>query len=173
MINENYLMVAEIAKKKRITAKTVRNKILKLIGVVADNMILKDKNNQYRVHNSLLPKFEPEKRHSIKYIAINVDPVTYFSKEDIHKTMIWLLDYVKLDKIEINFSIEAKKKNGRNHLHIYIKKNIAIKFLKALKFAYPEMSYYIVKVYDIEGWKSYISKESQIITLKKSIENEK
>lgn len=170
---EEYFKVAEIAKKKKITTKTVRNKIQKLIGIVGDDKIFKDNNNEFRIHKSLLNKFEAERKHGIKYIAINIDPVDEISVKDLEETMSWIIDNTNSDNIEINYSIEQKKKNNRNHIHLYAKKDVTAKIVKNCKIAFPFMSYHLVKVYDLTGWKNYIGKESKIITLKKRTENGK
>lgn len=167
MITENYFKVAEIAKKHKVTTRTVRNKIKLLIGLVSDNKIFMDNNREYRIHKSLLKKFEPIRVHKVKYIAISLDPVDEFKAEDLKKTMVWILENISVDEVRIDYSIERKKANGRNHLHIYTKKSVIAKFIKSCKTAFPFMSYHLIKVYDLTGWKNYIGKESEIITLKK------
>ncbi len=81
--------------------------------------------------------------------------------------MHWVIELINEDSVEINYSIEQKKANGVNHLHIYIEKNVCNKFLKSAKIAFPKMSYYMAQVYDLDGWKSYMAKETEIITIKK------
>lgn len=173
MITNDYLKVAEIAKEKNVTTKTVRNKIKKLIGLVGDNKIIKGTNDEYRIHRSILNKFEPLRVHQTKYTAVTINPVFNYSVEDLIKIMDWILELINEDELQVNYCIEQKKANGLNHLHIYIEKKICNKFLKSAKFALPKMSYYVSDVYDLNGWISYMSKETKIITLKKSIENEK
>lgn len=164
MITNDYLKVAEIAKEKKITTRTVRNKIQKLIGVVGDSKILKDANNEYRIHKSILNKFEPERIHKTKHVAITIDPIFNYTTEDLKKIMVWVSDMVN-DEVEINYSIEQKKANGNNHLHIYTEKSVSNKFLKCAKVAFPKMSYHQVEIYDLDGWKSYMAKETKIITI--------
>ncbi|VXB18603.1 conserved hypothetical protein [Flavobacterium sp. 9AF] len=174
MITNDYLRVAEVAKEKNITTRTVRNKIKKLIGVVGDNKIIRESNEEYRIHKSIINMFEPERVHQIKYSAITIDPIFKYTVEDLKKIMDWIMELINEDEVEINYSIEQKKANGNNHLHIYTEKSVSTKFLKCAKFAIPKMSYHIAEVYDLEGWKSYMQKETDIIKLlKKNEKNEK
>ena len=85
VVTEEYLRVSDIAKEKKITGRTVRNKIKKLIGFVGDNKIIKDKNDEYRVHKSILSRFEPQRVHKTKYTAITIDPVYSYTVEDLKK----------------------------------------------------------------------------------------
>ncbi len=165
-VTNDYLKVAEVAKEKKITKRTVRNKIQKLIGLVGDGKILKDKNNEYRIHKSILNKFEPLRVHQTKYTAITLDPIYKYTTEDLKKIMIWILELMKVE-VEINYTIEQKKANGQNHLHIYTAKEMSHKFLKCAKVAFPKMSFHLADVYDLDGWKSYMSKETIIMNLKK------
>ena len=167
-VTEEYLRVSDIAKEKKITNRTVRNKIQKIVGFVGDNKIIRDKNNEYRVHKSLLNQFEPQRVHKTKHTAITIDPVYSYTDEDLKKIMNWILEMVN-DEVEINYSIEKKKANGNNHLHIYTEKSVSNKFLKCAKIAFPKMSYHLAEIYDLEGWKSYMQKETKIITLENKI----
>jgi hypothetical protein len=167
MITNEYLRVDDIAKQQKITMKTVRNKIQKLIGLVPNGKIIKDNNDNWRIHYSIKEMFKPERVHKLKYTAFTIDPVYNYSYEDLLKIVSWINGNINENDFELNFSIEPKKANNRLHLHFYFKKSVSGKFLKSAKLAFHDMNYHSTEIYDLDGWKNYISKENKIITLKK------
>lgn len=167
MITNDYLGVGDLARQKKVTMKTVRNKIQKLIGVVGVGKIIKDNNNEWRIHNSIKDLFDPERVHRERYKAITIDPIYSYTREDLIKIVQWVVNCIDKTDVEICYTIEQKKSNYRNHLHFYMAKELSGKFQKAARRAFPEMDCYVAEIYDLSGWKNYIGKESKIITIKK------
>lgn len=166
-VTNDYLRVSDIAKEKKITKRTVRNKIQKLLGIVAEGKIIKDRNDEWRIHQSIKEMFKPERIHRVRYSAITIDPVYNYTVEDLKKIMGCIIDEINENDFEVNYTIEKKKANGRNHLHLYVAKKISAKFMKSAKKSFPKISYYLLEVFDLEGWKAYMQSEMKIITIRK------
>lgn len=164
-ITNDYMKVSELAKEKKLTQRSIRNRIEKLIGTIGDNKIIRDNNDEWRIHESIKNLFDPIRVRVKKYSAVTIDPVNNYKSEDLKNIMIWIKECMKESEIEINYTIEPKKNGDRNHLHLYLPKESSFKFLKCAKIAFPFMSYYLAEVYDLTGWKNYIKKENDIITI--------
>lgn len=167
MITNDYMRVSDLAKEKKITMRTVRNKIQKLLGIVGDGKIIKDANEDWRIHKSIRDMFTPERVHKKRYTAITIDPVYNYTTEDLENIIRWIVEITDETELEINYTIEKKKANERNHIHLYMIKDFSSKFLRSSKIAFPVMSFHVVEVYDLLGWKNYIGKETKIKTIKK------
>ena len=164
-ITNDYMKVSELAKEKKLTQRSIRNRIEKLIGTIGDNKIIRGNNDEWRIHKSIKNLFDPIRIHVKKYTAITIDPVNIYNSQDLKKIMVWIKEGLKDADVEINYTIEQKKFGDRNHLHLYIPKQSSNKFLKGAKIAFPFMSYHLAEIYDLTGWKNYIKKENDIITI--------
>lgn len=167
MIKE-YLKVKEISQIKKMTARNVRKIIAKLMDEKSEYMIQKDKNGEWLVHHLLLSNFNYKRKVAQKYYALSFDPVNCYSERDIDKIMKFVFEQMKDDNIEINYTIEKKKENNRNHLHCFMNCQQRKKFIRMLRVGFSELSYKEDEIYDLEGWKAYITKDgSPITTIKK------
>jgi hypothetical protein len=71
--------------------------------------------------------------------------------------------------LEINYAVEVSKlDNSHNHIHCYIKCKRKCELLSIIKETFYNLNYKQTEIYDLEGWKNYITKEnSEIITINK------
>lgn len=81
--------------------------------------------------------------------------------------MQFVFDRTDVEELEIHYAIEPKKSNGQNHIHCYIKCTNKKALMSMLKLGFSNMSYFESIIYDLSGWRAYISKQAKITTLKK------
>lgn len=167
MQQNEYLTVKEISSKYEMTTRNVRRIISSLTDNCSETMLHKNKNGEWRVHHLLAPKFKPQRTRKNKYYALSIDPCTDYSKSDIDVVMKFAYEQMGDDVLEINYVVEQKKSNNRNHLHCYVKCSNKKKLINCFKLGFSQISYRESVIFDLNGWKDYIKKDgSQIITLK-------
>ena len=172
MNKEEYLSVKQISQLTELSTRHIRRIIGHLKLNHNDFMINKDKKEAWRIHHLLLPNFKPQRKRKNKYYALTIDPVKKYSEHDLHLIMKFVFDQLSDDKLEINYTIETKKANGVNHLHCFVKSENRKKIIDVIRIAFSEVSYKEAVMYDLEGWKSYITKDNNnIIKLKKNNQN--
>jgi hypothetical protein len=66
--------------------------------------------------------------------------------------------------LEINYVIEGKKSNSHKHLHCYINNTQKQKLIESLRLGFSTLSYHEANIYDLQGWKNYITKTGNTIT---------
>jgi hypothetical protein len=171
MIENEYLKVNEIATITNQSTRNVRRILAKLRDEVNNQLLLnKDVNNIWAVHHLLLPKFSPKRIRKNKYYALSFDPCFAYSEADIEQIMKFVFEQLD-DKSEINYTIEQKKENGKNHLHCFVKCENKRKMIEAIRLGFAQISYKQTPIYDLQGWKDYITKENnEIKKLKKNHE---
>lgn len=169
MLEKEYLRVAEIAKQKGMTTRNVRKIIEKLPKTKNDLLLRKNKFNQWEVHHLLLPNFTRKRSHKPKYFALSFKTYFNYKADEISKILENVFHRIDDSDLEINYTIENKKSNGQPHVHSFIKtKNKKNELLRTLELLFANLSYYESKIFDLERWKQYITKDgSPIITLKK------
>ena len=70
--------------------------------------------------------------------------------------------------LEINYAIERKKSDGLNHVHSFVKCSNKKKLIKCIRLGFGKISYRETPIFDLTGWKSYITKYgAEIITITK------
>lgn len=168
MYKNEYLKVKEISLLKRMTARNVRKIIDKLTKEKNDYLINKNKNGEWLVHHLLLSNFNYKRKIGPQYYALTFDPITDYNESDIDSIMQFVFEQMNDDNLEVNYTIEKKKENNRNHLHCYINCNQRTKFIRMLRLGFSELSYKENEIFDLNGWKNYITKDGSLIkTIKK------
>lgn len=172
MIENEYLKVNEIATITNQSTRNVRRILAKLNDEKNNELFLKkDVNNIWAVHHLLLPKFSPKRIRKNKYYALSFDPCFAYTVADIEQIMEFVFNQLGDDKTEINYVIEQKKENGRNHLHCFVKCENKRKLLQSIRTGFAQISYKQTPIYDLQGWKDYITKENnEIKKIKKNYE---
>jgi hydroxymethylpyrimidine pyrophosphatase-like HAD family hydrolase len=164
MKEEEYLTVNEIIKKTQLSSRHVRRIINQLSSSYNSLYLYKDDNEIWKIHNTLEWRFRPIRNRKTKYYALTIDPCSKYSEMDLHKIMSFVFEQMGTDSLEINYTIESKKATGVNHLHCYVKCNNKKRLLDVIRIAFSELSYHEAIVYDLEGWKAYMTKENKKIT---------
>ena len=119
------------------------------------------------VHRLLSPKFKPQRTIKQKYYALTIDPPTKLKENEIDIIMKFVISRMDNPNIEVNYVVEQKKENNRNHIHCYINCNQRKRLLENLKIGFYNLNYKQTEIFDLEGWKQYITKDGAIIkTLK-------
>lgn len=168
MQQNEYFTVKEISSKYEMTTRNVRRIINNLTNNQSEAMLYKNKNHEWQIHHLLVPKFKPQRAKKNKYYALSIDPCADYSKSDIDVVMKFAYEQMGDDALEINYVVEQKKSNNRNHLHCFVKCSNKKKLIESFKLGFSQISYYESIIYDLNGWKEYLKKDgSQIITLKK------
>jgi hypothetical protein len=168
MQENEYLTVKEISSKYNMTTRNVRKIISNLTNNCSETMLYKNKKHEWQVHHLLVTKFKPQRTRKNKYYALSIDPCTDYTESEIDVVMKFAYEQMDNDVTEINYVIEQKKSNNRNHLHCYVKCSNKKKLIDCLKLGFSRISYHESVIFDLNGWKDYMKKDgSQIITLKK------
>ena len=113
-------------------------------------------------------KFKPKRDKTTKYYALSIDPVAQYSEKEIDEIMQFVLNQMGDDNIEICYTVEKKKANGRNHIHCYVNCQQRKKLIKMVRLGFSSVSYHQQDIYDLQGWKNYIIKDGIAI---KTIKN--
>lgn len=167
MTKNEYLDVKTISKETKQSARNVRRIIKKIENEVNTELLYQDKNNCWQVHQLLLGRFKPQRTRTDKYYALSLDPCYHYSKQEIREIMIFVCQQMKDECSEIHYTIEQKKANGQNHLHCYIKCANKRKLIDCFRLGFSRLSYYQSPIWDLEGWKQYMTKDGNTIdTLK-------
>lgn len=166
MQQNEYLTVKEISTKYEMSTRNVRRIISKLMGNCSETTLYKNKNNQWQIHHLLVSKFKPQRKRKNKYYALSIDPCSNYTNEDIDMIMGFVYEQMNDNSLEINYVIEQKQINGRNHLHCFIKCFNKKKLLDCFRLGFSRISYHESAIFDLVGWKKYITKDgSQIVTI--------
>lgn len=166
MIDKEYLSVIEISKHQKVSTRQIRNIITRLAKEKSEELIYKDSTNRWMVHRLLLPKFQPQRILKQKYYALTIDPPINYSVADIDVIMSFVIGKMENPNVEINYLVERKKSNNKNHLHCFINCNQKKKLIENLRLGFSNLSYHQTEIYDLQGWKNYILKDGgQLKTL--------
>jgi hypothetical protein len=169
-----YYTVKELSKEYRLTSRNIRKVITNMFGNTSKELLYKDKNNQWRIHHILKNKFKPKKKMKSRYYALSIDLCFNYSKEDIHEIMRFVVNHMNDPLLEVNYTIETKKADGTAHLHCFINCKQKRKFIQTIRLAFSSVSYKEDEIFDLTGWKEYITKEhTKIITLKNNTNEKK
>lgn len=160
MIEKEYLTTKEIAISTGQTTRNIRYIINKLD--VPSVMLFKDDNNVYNIHHLLLPYFAPKKHNKLKEYAVSFDILNTKIDDDIKNIMKHIK--TELKGLVMQYSIEVKQ-NGIKHIHSIVSGVTKTELTELIKLYFDKPRVYIMGIYDKQGWKKYISKESPIITL--------
>jgi transcriptional antiterminator len=163
MQQNEYLTVKEISLKYDMSARNVRRIIGKLNEKYSEASLHKNKKNEWQIHYLLVPKFKPQRTRKNKYFALSIDPCANYSESDINVVMRFVYEQMNDDSLELNYVIEQKKSNNQNHLHCFIKCSDKKKLLDLFKLGFSRISYHESKIFDLVGWKGYITKDGSLI----------
>lgn len=158
---KEYYTTTEVAIKHNIDVKTVQKRIKELSK---SSLIEKDNSGRWLVHHLALPKFKVAKESEFK--AITIDTECDYSYKDLSEVIYNIFARMS-GEITLNFTIETKRKDAKPHIHCYLQTEHAKRFIEHLKH-FVDCDYLMKDVFDLDGWKSYISKETPIITLTKN-----
>lgn len=158
MSAKEYLTINEVAIKHQVSTKTVLRRIKHLLSDVSPLMLYKDKGYTWRIHHLLIPKFRPKYKEKIKTYAFSIDPCEFYSEEDIHKIMDFVFENVCDNNLEIEYVVEQKVSNSKNHIHCLLTTENKQKILESVRLAFGKVSYKLIPAYDKAGWKGYMMK---------------
>lgn len=168
MIRNEYMNVKEISLITEQSTRNVRRIIKKLEGEVAKELLHQDKNNNWKVHHLLLKKFKPQRVRKNKYYALSIDPCHNYSENEIDEILKFVMEQMDDPSFELNYVVEQKKANNQNHIHCYVKCSSKKKLLQCIRLGFSKVSYHQSGIFDITGWKNYITKDNNNVkTLKK------
>lgn len=167
MLKNEYLTVKDIADKYTMSTRNVRRIISTLENKCSEVTLHKDKNGHWQVHYLLVSNFKPQRIRRDKYYAVTIDPTYKYSVKDIDVIMKFVFDQLVDYNTEINYVVEQKKTNEHNHIHSYVKCSNKRKLINCFRLGFGQLSYHESVIFDLNGWKQYITKENNNIkTLK-------
>lgn len=168
MNEKEYLNVKEISLKTQQSTRNVRRIISKLESELTSDLVYKNNDGQWNVHHLILNRFKPQRNRENRYYALSFDPCINYSEKEIDNIMKFVFTQMGETEIELNYVVEPKKANGQNHLHCFVKCQNKQKLIRCIRLAFSQVSYHQSEIFDLEGWKKYITKENhKIIRLKK------
>lgn len=167
MHKNEYLTVKDISNKYLMSTRNVRRIISTLENNCSESTLYKDKNGHWQIHHLLIGKFKPQRTRKDKYYAVTIDPTHKYSVKDIDIIMLFVLKQLAEAKVEINYVVEQKKTNGHNHIHSYVRCPNKRKLINYFRLGFGQLSYHESVIFDLNGWKQYITKDNNNIkTLK-------
>lgn len=164
MIKKEYKTVKELSKKFKITARNIRKIAGKLTGTTNKELLHKDANGQWMINHVIENKFKPTRKLLQKYYALTIDPPSSFTEKEIHEIMNFVLSRMEGPNVEINYTVQRKKANGKRHIHCFINCNQRRKLIENLRLGFSNIGYKETDIYDLAGWKDYITREGEKIT---------
>ena len=164
MNEKEFLTVADVSKIHNVSKRNIRRIINNMVNTQQSNLLGKDPNGYWSIHRLLLPKFKPQRIRKQKYYALNIDPCYNYEEREIHEIMKFIVNYALDSEIELNYTIEKKKANGQNHIHCYCKCKNRKDLIQKIRIGFSKVSYHQAEIYDLEGWKDYITKDGGKIT---------
>jgi len=172
MKQNEYLKVWQISMLYKQTPRNVRRIITELVKEKSEELVHKDSNGEWQVHKLLLKKFKPQRERKEKVYALTLDPIVNMTENEIDEIMKFVVSQLNDPNVEINYTIEQSKVmdekfKGKNHIHCVVNCNQRKKLLQSLKLGFSKLSYKQDEIFDLNGWKNYITKVgSQIKTVK-------
>ncbi|MBF2710009.1 hypothetical protein [Flavobacterium soyangense] len=168
MIQNEYKNVKEVSQLTSQSTRNVRRIIKRLEDEVGKELLHQDNNNMWMIHNLLLGRFKPQRIRTDKYYALSVDPCYNYSEKEIDEVMKFVMEQMSDKTTEINYVIEQKKANNQNHIHCYVKCSNKKKLMQCIRLGFSQVSYCQTGIFDLAGWKKYITKDNNNI---KTIKN--
>ena len=167
-----YLKVWQISQHYKQTPRNVRKIAMELSKEKSEELIHKDINGEWQVHKLLLGQFKPQRSRKEKSYALTIDPIVSLSEREIDEIMKFVVSKVDNPNVEIHYTIEDSKLEenifkGKKHIHCIINCSQRKKMLEAFRLGFSNVSYRECDIFDLAGWKNYITKDgSQIKTIK-------
>ena len=165
---KEYYRVYEISKMNNITSRYVRSKVKELSDTNNyKNRITKDSEGQWLVHHLALENFKRKRKQKNPFYALTVDFTHEYSIKDIEQIIQFVCAQSSMDNFEFHYTIEKGGLKEKNHLHAFTNSKSKTELIKNLRLGFSEISYKILPVYDIEGWRNYMTKQdNKIKTIK-------
>jgi hypothetical protein len=164
MTKKEYYTVKEVSDYYQTTSRNVRRIIYTLKEDSNENLLRKDNNDIWEIHQLLLPRFKPQRIRKCKYYALTIRPTDNYSPKVINEMMRFICNNSSDTNLEINYSIEASQnKDFHHHMHCYIKSDKKRELIKLIRESFYKVDYKEDKIYDLEGWKNYITKQGNKI----------
>ncbi|UEG50309.1 hypothetical protein LK994_02320 [Ferruginibacter lapsinanis] len=164
MIKKEYLTVKELAEHHKISIRSIRQKIAKLEPTTTKDLLRKDINKSWEIHHILVSRFKPQRQSKSKYYALTIDPCRHINESDIHEIMNFVSSRINQPSLEINYVVEKKKANNQNHIHCYTNCKKRAELIENLRLGFSNVVYNEATVWDLEGWKAYMTKDGCTIT---------
>lgn len=168
MIQNEYKNVKEVSQLTSQSTRNVRRIIKRLEDEVGKELLHQDNNNMWMIHNLLLGRFKPQRIRTDKYYALSVDPCYNYSEMEIDEVMKFVIEQMSDKTTEINYVIEQKKANNQNHIHCFVKCSNKKKLMQCIRLGFSQVSYCQTGIFDLAGWKKYITKDNNKIKLLKN-----
>lgn len=168
MIKNEYMNVKEISQITLQSTRNVRRIIKRIENEVSKELLHQDNNSNWRIHHLLLGRFKPQRIRTDKYYALSIDPCYNYSDAEIDEIMRFVFSQMNDNKLEINYVIEQKKANSQNHIHCYVKCSNKKKLMQCIKLGFSKVSYHQSPIFDLNGWKQYITKDNNEIKILKN-----
>jgi hypothetical protein len=167
MIKNEYLTVKEISKSVKMTMRNVRKIVSNLKENKGDALMHKDKNDNWQIHHLLLPEFKRKRNKKEHYYAISIDPSGNYTEKEIEEVLSFVLGQIDQIDLEFHYSVEKKLKDVKNHIHGFTNCTDKKKLITNLHLGFSKMSYFQSSIFDLQGWKNYITKTgTKIKTIK-------
>lgn len=170
MIKKEYLTVNDVSRHYKTTTRNVRRIIGNIKAETSTDMLNKNDNDIWQIHQLLLPKFKPQRKRESKFYALTIRPSEDFSEKVLDEMMRFIYNQLDDSDFEMNYTIECGKTNSLyNHIHCYVKTKRKRDLLKLFRECFYKLDYKQCSIYDLERWKQYITKDgSSIKQLKKN-----
>lgn len=160
----DYKSVNEVSKLTQQSTRNVRRIIDGIKEQVDTTKLFKDEESHvWNIHPEILDKFKPQRIRTNKFYAMTIDPCAVFSEQDLDKVMKYVIELMGEVETEIHYVVEKKKSNAQNHLHCFVKCSNKRKLIQNLRLAFSTLSYHQSAIFDLESWKSYITKDNNKI----------
>lgn len=167
MIKNEYMSVKEVSKITQQSTRNVRRTIKKIEGEVSKELLHQDNNSNWHIHHLLLVRFKLQRIRVNKYYALSIDPCCQYSECEIDEILRFIVDQMGEINLELNYVIEQKKANNQNHIHCYVKCSNKKRLMQCIRLGFSKVSYHESPIFDLNGWKNYITKDNnEIKTLK-------
>ena len=158
-MTKEYYKVYEISKMYKITTRYVRAKIKELKKTEKfNNRIIKDNNGQWLIHELTLPNFKRQRKQKQPYYALTLDFKTNYSTKDIEQIIKFVCNNSSMDNLEFYYTIEIGSLRGKNHIHAYTNNRSKTELIKNLRLGFSDVGYKETPIFNLEGWKNYITK---------------
>lgn len=167
-MKKEYYKVYEVSKMFKISSRHVRAKIknLKESGEF-NNRIEKDGEGQWLIHHLTLPLFKRKRKEKNTYYALTLTFDNNYTNSNIESVIQWVCNRTGLENIEFYYTIEKGMKAEKTHIHSFTNCNKKRSLIENLRLGFSNVGYKEAPVFDLEGWKNYITKDgNNIITVK-------
>lgn len=163
-MTKEYLTVKELSKQYKVSLRNIRKIITKLSSTTSKDLLYKDANHIWQIHHILSSNFKPQRAVKNRYYALSVDLCRNIPKKEIEAIIRFVCSNMHNERIEINYVIENKITNNSSHLHCYINCQQKNMLIKNLRLGFSNISFQQNKIFDLTGWKNYMTKNGEIIT---------